>query len=134
MKTSFPSFKTTLLTRLIKSRYQKNFIWIKTLHFTQCLCYLNFDRHNPNHDKFIFFLWLWDGTIKFSNLDGFSIFNWIQAIFLINLLGKINCVFFVINIKSHFPLVAINNSPYSVKMTSSSSSDICFITLSWCLT
>jgi hypothetical protein len=77
VKMKFHSYKITLLTRLIKSCYQTNFVWGKTLHFTICLCYLDLDRHSPNHDNFVFFLGLSLWTNNLTNSDGLNILDWI---------------------------------------------------------
>src|SRR3954468_9269480 len=77
---------------------------------------LPLDSNGPNHNSFKIFLW--NGTIYFSNLDALNIFNGIQAIALSNLLGEIDSMLFVINIECYFPLIAINNSTCSIKKRS----------------
>src|SRR3954464_12387003 len=74
------------------------------------------DRNAPNHNSFKIFLW--NGTIYFSNLDALNIFNGIQAIAVSNLLGEIDSMLFVINIECYFPLITINDSTRSIKKRS----------------
>src|SRR3954468_22990207 len=77
---------------------------------------LPLDSNGPNHNSFKIFLW--NGTIYFSNLDTLNIFNGIQAIALNNLLGEIDSVLFVINIESYFSLITIDDSTCSIKKRS----------------
>src|SRR3954470_16457994 len=84
--------------------------------FHKVIIYLILHRNGTNRNSFKIFLW--NGTIYFSNLDALNIFNGIQAIALNNLLGEIESVLFVINIECYFSLIAIDNSTCSIKKRS----------------
>src|SRR3954468_8013518 len=78
--------------------------------------FLKHDSNSTNHNSFKTFLW--NGTIYFSNFDALNIFNGIQAISLSNILGEIDNMLFIINIKSYFSLIIIDDNTCSIKKRS----------------